>query len=100
MNQVCGELARSGLIRRQPGPGGKMVNEWVGGLVTVDGSGQDDQAPEVLIVAAFGHLGTAATILANALQAGHDLIGSIEAAPGSAAPHASAGAPQGHPAHS
>jgi hypothetical protein len=29
VNQVCRELERSGLVRRQPGPDGKIVNAWI-----------------------------------------------------------------------
>lgn len=30
VNQICRELARAGLVRRRPGLGGKIVNEWLG----------------------------------------------------------------------
>jgi hypothetical protein len=30
VNQICRELERTGLVRRRPGPDGKIVNEWLG----------------------------------------------------------------------
>jgi len=31
VNQICRSLERAGLVRRRPGPDGKIVNEWLGG---------------------------------------------------------------------
>ena len=30
VNQVCQALERAGMVRRRPGPDGKIVNEWLG----------------------------------------------------------------------
>ena len=30
VNQVCRALERAGMVRRRPGPDGKIVNEWLG----------------------------------------------------------------------
>ncbi len=30
VNQICRELQRAGMVRRRPGPDGKIVNEWLG----------------------------------------------------------------------
>jgi hypothetical protein len=30
VNQICHELKRAGMVRRRPGPDGKIVNEWLG----------------------------------------------------------------------
>jgi hypothetical protein len=30
VNQICRDLERAGMVRRQPGPDGKIVNEWLG----------------------------------------------------------------------
>ena len=30
VNQICRELERAGMVRRRPGPDGKIVNEWLG----------------------------------------------------------------------
>ncbi len=32
VNQVCRALERAGMVRRRPGPDGKVVNEWLGNL--------------------------------------------------------------------
>ncbi len=31
VNQICRELHGAGIVRRRPGPDGKIVNEWLGG---------------------------------------------------------------------
>lgn len=30
VNQICRALERAGMVRRRPGPDGKIVNEWLG----------------------------------------------------------------------
>jgi hypothetical protein len=30
VNQICRELGQAGMVRRRPGPDGKIVNEWLG----------------------------------------------------------------------
>jgi hypothetical protein len=38
VNQVCRALERAGMVRRRPGPDGKVVNEWLGNLEQEPGS--------------------------------------------------------------
>jgi hypothetical protein len=65
VNQICRDLARAGLVRRRPGPDGKIVNEWLG-----DQGRQPESVPAASDAGVFR---TAVLTDAAAIQAGREL---------------------------
>jgi hypothetical protein len=65
VNQICRELERAGMVRRHPGPDGKIVNEWLG---------DHDQQPDSATRTSDGGL-TPTGLVAEAapVQAGDEL---------------------------
>jgi hypothetical protein len=47
VNRVCRELERAGMVRRRPGPDGKIVNEWLGEQNREPGSAQAPESTSV-----------------------------------------------------
>src|ERR1700722_1824310 len=54
VNQACRALERAGMVRRRPGPDGKIVNEWLGERA---GNPQAPQARQVRVVSLPDDLG-------------------------------------------
>jgi len=65
VNQICRELERAGMVRRRPGPDGKIVNEWLGN--------RDQHPDSVPRTSSAGVSQTAVVTDAAAVQAGHEL---------------------------
>jgi hypothetical protein len=66
-NQICRALERDGLVRRQPGPDGKIVNEWLGEQSQESGS---TRAPSSTPVARQGTPDDTAVVADGATPAG------------------------------
>lgn len=64
VNQICRELERAEMVRRRPGPDGKIVNEWLGNRDRQPGSVQRTPGAGV---------SSAIVTEAAAIQAGHEL---------------------------
>jgi MarR family len=64
VNQICRELERAGMVRRRPGPDGKIVNEWLGNR---------DQQPGSVQRTPGAGVSQAIVTEAAAIQAGHEL---------------------------
>ncbi len=66
VNQICRDLERAGMVRRWPGPDGKIVNEWLGN--------RDQQPGSVPRTLGAGVSQTAAVVAEDAaIQAGREL---------------------------
>jgi hypothetical protein len=65
VNQICRELEHAGIVRRRPGPDGKIVNEWLGN--------HDRQPDNVPAASGTGVSRMAVLAGAAALQPGREL---------------------------
>ncbi len=65
VNQICRELELAGVVRRRPGPDGKIVNEWLG---------NQDPRPDSVLTADDADVSQTAVLTGDsAVQSDHEL---------------------------
>lgn len=58
VNQICRALERAGMVRRRPGPDGKIVNEWLGDQDREPGSNPGEVSEAFPVTGALASAGT------------------------------------------
>jgi hypothetical protein len=58
VNQICQALKRAGMVRRRPGPDGKIVNEWLGDQDREPGSNPGQVSEAFPVTGALASAGT------------------------------------------